>query len=540
MFDFKGSIPPSAQPLKMSHEASNVEADLKSVFAELFALLGKDTFDASVLGAAHLGSFDLVRKSVNRDGLVLLAGEREEAATRYLYRAWQSGDAQKRGLHFVRTYLQLLFPGESEVKQLWHVKDAPYGTAFITDEPRNPYWYNFLGQEGLKLDASWKLGRPFALDDYYPPEHAHERSDMFLTSRIEILLGLESIADGINPADSSMGSATTGLIKIIRSVIPARLIPEFRFWLRFVLAVSIRTSSKLLMQKYSNMRYPWCGRVLTENNDAKWQLGRDGDLVRLGLPMGSFKLGERRGGISKWKLKSCRIESLLHAKIAAESEVFAVPKLGQSGLRLNGSWSLGKKQLNATSDLAMNKRIVVDHKLGVETTFHESIELRVPGKPSRLGRYARLSPWMRLDGSWSVGSSSRKLDGFSLGRASISIHQEISAAIDGQADTFPVVGIKTLQKDSIRKLALKRRRVDGSWTLGSAQVMGRFKLEGQRLRNRKMTDFNPLGSFKLSANEKSGLGYADHGHVSSLPLDGSWKIGTRKAPPEFSMIVTRA
>lgn len=540
VFDFKNSLQPNAQPLKESHEPNNVESELKSVFNDLFALLGKDTFDASVLGAAHLGSFDLVRRSVNRDGLVLLSGDREEAATRYLYRAWQSGDIQKRGLHFVRTYLQLLFPGESEVRQLWHAKGVPYGSAFITNEPRNPYWYHFVGEANLKLDGSWKLGRPLIFDDISPPDHKPDEDDLFLTSRIEILLGLEAIADGVNPLESnSDSSATTGLIKIIRSVIPARLVPEFRFWLRFVLSVSLRTSSKMLMQKHSNMRYPWCGRVITDNDDAKWSLGKDGGTVKLGLPLGSFRLSERRGGFSAWKLKGCRINSQVKVEVPAEVDVFAVPKVGQQGLRLDSAWKLSKKQLNAMGALALDKRTIIEQRTGLEATFYDSIDMCVPGQPRRLGRHPTLSSWARLDGQWSVGETSKKLNGFKLKREQIDAAQKISAKLFSETDAYAKDACKTLSKDTISQLKLRRRKLNNEWQLGASHKLGRFQLEGQRLRNRKMTEFHPLGSFKLSANEKSGLGYIDHGPAESLPLNGSWKLGMKKSPPEFSILVTK-
>ncbi|MGL5039413.1 MAG: hypothetical protein ACRC6D_04720 [Aeromonas sp.] len=341
-FDFIDSVAPSAAPLQNSHSASQIESELKAIFLELFTSLGSETFDANVLGAAHLGSFDLVRKMVNYDGLILLPGDREEAATRYLYRAWKSGDIQKRGLHFIRTYLQLLFPEQAEVQQMWHAKDQPYGSAFVSNQPRNPYWYNFLGQKGLELNGEWKVGRPFASDNITPPVHTPDESILFLTSRIEILLGLETIMAGGSQSDIAHKPATSGLLDVIRAVIPARLVPMFRFWLRFVLAVQVRADYSLLMQKQSRARYPWCGRVVTSETDAKWQLGRDGVMVRLadGLPLGSFKLGEKRGGVSRWKLKSCRISSSSRLQIdSVAAVVMAVTKkLGQKDLRLDGSW----------------------------------------------------------------------------------------------------------------------------------------------------------------------------------------------------------
>lgn len=539
--DFKSSILPSATPIKGSHEANDIERELKSVFLDLYRELAPKTFDVSVSGAAHLGSFDLVRRSVNEDGLVLLSGDREESATRYLYRAWKSSGAEKRGLHFLRTYLQLLFPEQTQVNQLWHIKNAPYGTAFITNGPRDPYWFNFLSEEGLKLDGSWKVGKPLSLSDS-KPSHQIDEGDLFLTSKVEILLGLEAIASGYSLAGvTGERSPTRGLLDVIRSIIPARLTPEFRFWLRFVLEINARLSMKMLMQKHSDMRYPWCGRVLSEYKGAKWQLGKDGDIVKLssGIQLGNFKLGERRGGKSNWKLKGCRIGSEVKAEIPAEAQVFAVPKVGQKGLRLDGSWALGKRQLNAIGELAMRKSSSMSHKADLETTFHEHIEMRVPATPTRLGRLAKLNPGLRLDSRWTVGGSSKKLGGFKIRRDEISTSQELGARLSSSAKAYAQVAHKTLQKDTIKKLKLRVRKIDGGWSLGSANRIGQFKLNGVRLRNRKMTEFNPLGSFKLSMNELSGLGFDDNGQVAKLPLNGGWKLGTSRANPEFSMTITR-
>jgi len=129
-FDFSNAQLPRLLPLEASYAENDVEADLKRLFIDLFdSALAVTTFDVNVLGAAHLGSLDLVRKSINTDGLVLLPGEREEAATRFLYRAWKSGNMQGRGLHFLRTYLQILFPNIGTAVQLWQKKGEPYPTA---------------------------------------------------------------------------------------------------------------------------------------------------------------------------------------------------------------------------------------------------------------------------------------------------------------------------------------------------------------------------------------------------------------------------
>lgn len=176
-FDFQNAQLPTLSALSKSFAVDSVEDELKQLFCKLFIEhLGPDVFDANVLGMAHLGSLDLVRRAVNYDGLVLLRGDREEPATRYLYRAWKSGDVQGRGLHFLRTYLQMLFPNNSSAYQLYQRKDVAYPAA--------------LSETGG--------------DDY------------FLTSRVQVLVDAEVVP----------GNQLDSVYKSIVSILPARFVPR--------------------------------------------------------------------------------------------------------------------------------------------------------------------------------------------------------------------------------------------------------------------------------------------------------------------------
>lgn len=455
--DFRLATLPTAEPLQHSHTGSQIEGELKELFAELFGLVGKDTFDAGVLGAAHLGSFDLVQKMVNHDGLVLLKGTREESATRYLYRAWKSGDVQKRGLHFVRTYLQLLFPGESSVQQMWHDKRFPYGEAFVGKGARDPYWFNFLGQPGLKLDGAWKVGRTLMADLPVVPEYTPDEENLFLTSRIEILLGLEALAGGENPLDGVRKPATSGLLEVIRAVIPARLVPVFRFWLRFVLGVQVRASSFLLMQKAARQRYPWCGRVVTSETDAIWRLSLQGEAVKLPSPFGTFRLGELRGAKTNWKLKACRAAALLNMTSESSAVVYRLPQLGERGRHLNGAWSLGRPQAEALSWSGLAKDVELGHELSQDTTFHERICLGlIP--TTRLGAAWKLGAGWRLNGEnrLALSREPRKLNGgFRLGRPGVAVDYLGDYQISGNAPAHRVP-----------RVGERRWRLDGGWRVG--------------------------------------------------------------------------
>lgn len=122
------SLIPDLAPLKKSWEWNAFEHDVKNIFLDLFEdHLRKQEREANVYGMPHLGSFELVSRNVGRDGLSLLNNE-DEPAMRYLFKAWRARNP-KRGFHFLRTYLQLIWPNSWELDQQWQDKNKPYPTA---------------------------------------------------------------------------------------------------------------------------------------------------------------------------------------------------------------------------------------------------------------------------------------------------------------------------------------------------------------------------------------------------------------------------
>lgn len=405
-FDFPSAVKPSAAPLRPSHEENPVEAELKGLFLELFEHVAADTFDASVMGSPHLGSFDLVRRMVNHDGLALFPGAGEEAATRYLYRAWKSGDVQKRGLHFLRTYLQLLLPNLCEVNQLWHRVDKPYPTAlFAADRLPDPRLYQ-IGEPGLRLDGSWGVGRPITDPAVIAERTESRRPDtdsMWLTSRIEIALDL-----GVEVRSISR------LLPIIRAVIPARLVPLFVFKLGMILDMPVRVDVGLDLQKGVELRYPWPGRIITDALDARWALGRDGEATRLPAPFGSFKVGQMLGGVPGGALRNERIQfdTLVEKHIEADFwPVESLPKdppqeygltpaptkLGKRPRSLDGTWTLGgalkigRFRLDGAKLRA--RKMIESARFGAFKLYPEQTAVPLPTKPARL----------TLSGNWKLG-----------------------------------------------------------------------------------------------------------------------------------------
>jgi len=179
MFGFPHSLAPRLEPLRESFAVDDIEQQLNDLFVDLFERVSVDAFDAVNAGAPHLGTFDLVRRAMTADGLALLKSDREEQVTRYLHKAWVASDNQGRGLHFLRTYLQMLYPNEWQLFQLEQDKSIPYPSA-------------------LQYDSG-------------------NRETHFLTSRLNVLI------DGNSANAMLLGR----LVPILTSVIAARLIIAF-------------------------------------------------------------------------------------------------------------------------------------------------------------------------------------------------------------------------------------------------------------------------------------------------------------------------
>lgn len=276
-FDFKNAQLPELKPLQKSFTQNDVEEQLKDLFISTFKdNLAKDVFNVNVLGAAQLGSYELVQRAINSDGLVLLKNDAIEDATRYLYRAWMSRNNQGRGLHFLRTYLQLLFPNVCNVYQCWQKTSATYPSGLVEAIP-----------EGGDIE------------------------DYFLTSRLEIALTFDITAFSLK-----------GIRDIIRSIVPARLVPEFRFILIFDLAVKPTVDYYLEMTKESNI--PMFSNALYVTTDQNLQF-----IVTSSNP----KL-----------LGSGQVQADLSIDKESEISLSRIIRVGQPGLKVlsSGYWNVCK------------------------------------------------------------------------------------------------------------------------------------------------------------------------------------------------------
>lgn len=223
-------------------------------------------FDNNVAGMAHLGSYDLVRRSVTQDGLALLPGGSEEAA-RYIYRAWKAQTNQGRGLHFVRTYLQLLFPNVSKVEQLWMPIGGNYPDDCYSIIPEDEFVIPRIADDaGLRLDGSWEVGGVINTSDQGEEgSWTFDTSTLVLTSRVLVTLDFGVDISGVG-----------NLLQILRSVLPARFVPVFNFAITAESPVPITAEYELEVQMadVEVLAHPET-LLLTDESHLEWSLGHD-------------------------------------------------------------------------------------------------------------------------------------------------------------------------------------------------------------------------------------------------------------------------
>jgi len=193
---------PIKKPLIKSHEVDNFETELKALMLELAKqFYSERLFDANVIGAAYLGSLDIVRRSIINDGLTVIRSIGDEATNHYLLKSWLSKNSQQRGLEFLESYLQLQFPNSAAVTQLWHE-------------------YGFEYPSALK--------------------NISNKSSDWLTSRIFIEISIDKLLEFSKSSVAPAKALISELRRDVINIIPARLVPIAYY------GIDIDTCEKLL------------------------------------------------------------------------------------------------------------------------------------------------------------------------------------------------------------------------------------------------------------------------------------------------------
>lgn len=134
------ALAPAMLPLVNSQEDDVIESELKDLFMTLFEeYLRNDERFMNDLGMPHVGSREMIEQSLAANGLAIYRGASvASGAGAYLLRAWLAYNP-RRGLHLLKTYLQLLWPNVWTCKQMWQAKSATYPAGLVEEDGGNHY-----------------------------------------------------------------------------------------------------------------------------------------------------------------------------------------------------------------------------------------------------------------------------------------------------------------------------------------------------------------------------------------------------------------
>lgn len=147
---------PDMAPLRNSFEADAIEAELKGLFLHLFETMIRPAEQATrTLGTPHIGPSAQFQAAVKHDGLALL-NTGDESAMRYVFGAWRSNQP-RRGLAMLKTYMQLLWPSQWTITQMWQANDSDYPG--LSEVDGGNHWLTSRVEASVSGDAAEDLPR---------------------------------------------------------------------------------------------------------------------------------------------------------------------------------------------------------------------------------------------------------------------------------------------------------------------------------------------------------------------------------------------
>jgi hypothetical protein len=123
---------PDLQPLRNSFEYDQLEDDMKDVFLTVFdQYIRPFERQVNLSGMPHLGDTELIERTLKDYGLAIV--RRDATRTAFLLKAARARNP-RRGMLFLKQYLQSVWPGVWKVESLWH----PVATAVNYPEECTP------------------------------------------------------------------------------------------------------------------------------------------------------------------------------------------------------------------------------------------------------------------------------------------------------------------------------------------------------------------------------------------------------------------
>lgn len=150
-------IPPRLDPLANSHAYDAVEADLRDAVIAVFeAMLRPHERTVNAYGMPHRSDFETIERFVKSDGLAMERANAEPYMAE-LFRGWRARNP-RRGTHFLKFYLQLLYPGQWAVTQLWQDPEQPYPAGANEAEAPGKFLTSRI-RVSLQIDDPEELGK---------------------------------------------------------------------------------------------------------------------------------------------------------------------------------------------------------------------------------------------------------------------------------------------------------------------------------------------------------------------------------------------
>jgi hypothetical protein len=131
---------PDLQPLRNSFEYDQLESELKDAFLAVYdQYIRPFERQVNLSGMPHLGDTDLIERTLKDYGLAIV--RRDATRTAFLLKAARARNP-RRGMLFLKQYLQSVWPGVWKVETLWHpmatAADYPQDATPLTSVQLDP------------------------------------------------------------------------------------------------------------------------------------------------------------------------------------------------------------------------------------------------------------------------------------------------------------------------------------------------------------------------------------------------------------------
>lgn len=131
-------------PIVSSEMTEELEQTWKTIFTNVFKqMLWEKQQDLLHYGSPHLARQSILTRFALSDGLSVMRSDGDIERLRFLLKAWRVKNP-KRGFHFLRTYLQMLYPNGFSIEQLWQETSKNYTAALSTEDEmkskNTPHW----------------------------------------------------------------------------------------------------------------------------------------------------------------------------------------------------------------------------------------------------------------------------------------------------------------------------------------------------------------------------------------------------------------